>query len=826
MNLYIYQYNNYYNRTHKKAGDSIADYEDYLYYGPVTGVFGFTPGDGVNTTQIIGSNVQPYYDGAGDYLIAHDPKTNKIDSRWFIIDHDRTRDGQWHLTLHRDLMADFYDKIVDAPTYIEKATLNDEDPLIYNSEQLNVNQIKTNQTLIKDKTNSAWLVGYLAPNLENDIVIEASTKIDYNLTVDGIENWDYFKYSNLGNKEGIYANPTATLIKMKVAHNRIVQGTYIPTDELDTYSFPISNPARAIFTESSDTVKGVKELYYKGSTHGSTSLAQSIYSRVLGNKKAISTLIQQTIGDQLITDVEALTSLNGLVIKDTVADVYYDVIVVNRGATEEVIRPVVPGSNIDLTMITNVLGDRDNVNGGYFNGIFERNVGANTSSQPAFYTRAICQRIDIYLYKKVETVSKTTIKTSTALPTDAAYRMFCMPYNKEQDFAFKIGADSHTMKADASMSVMNKLIAQYSSTLLYDAQILPYCPVPEFINELGEFDLENVKAQNNESLEDIKYTIIKNAAGSVTGFIAYATKTSFNLDIDYNIPVTNFKIVNECDKYRLCSPNFNGAFDFNLAKNGGLVGFKVSCTYKPYQPYIKVAPIFGGLYGTNFQDPRGLVCGGEFGLPLLNDKWAEYEINNKNYLNSFNRQIENMEVQQKIGRTQEIVSAIAGTVTGIGAGAMAGSMTKMGAAGGGVLGGAASAMGGIADVVLSDKLRHEALDYTRDQFNYNLENIQALPYTLSRVSSLNIDNTIYPVLEFYTCTDREKEALANKIAWNGMTVMAIGKIKDYIGNTWSYGNIVSKGYIKGKLIRLDDINEDFHMVNAISGELNKGVYIQ
>ena len=150
MNLYIYDYNNYYNRIFKKAGDSIADYEDYLYYGPVTGVYGFTPGDGVNTTQVIGTSVQPYYDGKGNYLIAHNPKENKIDSRWFIVDHNRTRDGQWQLVLHRDLVADFYTDIVHAPMYVEKAILQDNNSLIYNSEMLNVNQIKTSQTLLKD----------------------------------------------------------------------------------------------------------------------------------------------------------------------------------------------------------------------------------------------------------------------------------------------------------------------------------------------------------------------------------------------------------------------------------------------------------------------------------------------------------------------------------------------------------------------------------------------------------------------------------------------------------------------------------------------------
>ena len=121
MNLYIYNYNNYYNRQLKKAGNNIEDYVDFLLYGPVQGVYGFTPGDGINTKQLIGSNAQ-MYDGKGDYLIAHNPDTNEI-LRWFIIDSNRTRDGQWSLTLRRDLIVDYYDKVLEADCFIEKANL-------------------------------------------------------------------------------------------------------------------------------------------------------------------------------------------------------------------------------------------------------------------------------------------------------------------------------------------------------------------------------------------------------------------------------------------------------------------------------------------------------------------------------------------------------------------------------------------------------------------------------------------------------------------------------------------------------------------------------
>ena len=159
MNLFIYSYNNYYNRIVKKAGDLISDYESYLHYGPVQGVYGFTPGDGINTTQLIGTNAF-VYDGKGDYLIAYDPMTDTIDSRWFIIDSNRTRNGQWQLTLHRDLVVDYYDAIIDSPCFIEKATLTSDNPLIFNKESVRVNQIKQSELQLKDRTNSAWIVGY------------------------------------------------------------------------------------------------------------------------------------------------------------------------------------------------------------------------------------------------------------------------------------------------------------------------------------------------------------------------------------------------------------------------------------------------------------------------------------------------------------------------------------------------------------------------------------------------------------------------------------------------------------------------------------------
>ena len=72
---------------------------------------------------------------------------------------DRTRKGQYKLTLKRDNLADHFEVIANSPAYIEKATIkNFNDPAIFNKEELLVNQIKKQEKLLKDKTNMAWLV--------------------------------------------------------------------------------------------------------------------------------------------------------------------------------------------------------------------------------------------------------------------------------------------------------------------------------------------------------------------------------------------------------------------------------------------------------------------------------------------------------------------------------------------------------------------------------------------------------------------------------------------------------------------------------------------
>ena len=110
------------------------------------------------------------------------------------------------------------------------------------------------------------------------------------------------------------------------------------------------------------------------------------------------------------------------------------------------------------------------------------------------------------------------------------------------------------------------------------------------------------------------------------------------------------------------------------------------------------------------------------------------------------------------------------------------------------------------------------LDYKKDMFGFQLGNIKAMPSSLSKTSAINADNKIFPIIEYYTCTEQEKQALKDKIKYNGMTVGKIGKIASFIQPDYSY--------IKAQLIRLEGITEDTQYLNEIANEVNKGVFIK
>ena len=156
---FLENFNNYYNRIIKRY-DSISDYisnsKDYAVRGEnldasvlgSKGPVNFNINDGIN------ANLTYNYDKnqawQPDYVVVCD-LNDKILSRWFVMEAMRTRRGQYSITLHRDVIADNYNAVIEAPCFIEKATLQTGNNLIFNPENMTYNQIKdSNEILLKD----------------------------------------------------------------------------------------------------------------------------------------------------------------------------------------------------------------------------------------------------------------------------------------------------------------------------------------------------------------------------------------------------------------------------------------------------------------------------------------------------------------------------------------------------------------------------------------------------------------------------------------------------------------------------------------------------
>ena len=291
------------------------------------------------------------------------------------------------------------------------------------------------------------------------------------------------------------------------------------------------------------------------------------------------------------------------------------------------------------------------------------------------------------------------------------------------------------------------------------------------------------------------------------------------------------KISNECDLYRLVSPNYNGLFEFSLAKFiGGQMNYiNVDCSYKPFIPYIHLNPDFSNLYGQDWNDSRGLICSGDFSLSLVSDPWTNYTLNNKNYQAIFDRQIKSLDVNNSINMEKTTFASAVGVFTGglggAAGGAMAGAKSGGGAYGavaGAAIGGAAGLLAGTAgaykDIDWLNRQQREQRLYSIDLYNYTLGNIQAIPQSLSKSSPFTYNNKIFPILEYFSSTDKEKEILKDKIRYEGMTIMCISQIAEYLTPE-------EETYIKGRLIRSGSIKADSHVLEDIYSELAKGVFI-
>lgn len=812
MNLYFLGgYNNYYNRQVKKFNTAILtetglrnNYNTYI-LGSQLGVRNFDYANGISTTQIVNG----WEGGTPDYCLAYSESTGLMESAWFVTEADYQRNGQYRIHLRRDIVAENYSAVLGAPTFIEKATPTDiNDPAIFNNENMTFNQIKMREQLLKDESKCAWVVGYVPRDTVYDGAITASYQVagSADITVETLGDYAFYEYVNTPttasienqyrvrwNTTGVAAlNPSYSANVITRFDNRgssagwQVYGPYSSAFELTSLKGP-SNIVMYNSGGNSYTLNG------PGITQN-RKLTEAYGAQI----DTINTTLRNVYNRLTPEQFAEILNENGKVIYERSTGFYYrlraNVINTNQYGTDIV--PV--GSNLFLLMQQIALS------------VEGMNGNADANSFSIDWTGVQFQLELDNVYGEI----KTTLRNDRYHLDDSPYDMFAIPYPVDEAINIYQNGVEYVTSANpmAAITIATAIMPSEGSGTIYDLQLLPYCPVSYALRN-GTIDLGNAS-----------YSAILDNEDRPVNVVLWARTSSRTFDIELSIPkgqtVLERKINNETKKYRLCSPNYAAASDFSAEMNNGVEYVNVDFNYKPFNPYIHLNINYKGLYGADYNDSRGLILGGDFSLPQVTSAWANYQLQNKNYQSMFDRQIENMEVNNKMARMSETVGAITGAVGGTLGGATTGALVggPIGAVAGGVAGGLASTAGAIADRYYNEQMREEVMDYTKDMYEMNLQNIQAIPQALAKTSAITLNNKYFPFVEFYECTETEKNALINKITYNGMTIGRIGVIADFVNE--------NETYIKGKLIRLDTLATDYHTAIEIAAEINKGVFIK
>lgn len=799
--LYLFEYNNYFNRL-LKVEQSIEGYGIPLHVLQNTN---FNPNNGVSATHIVNAD---FPEAIPDYCVI--TENGIINSRWYVMEVRRIRAGQYRLELLRDVMAEYKTEILNSTAFIQKGFVPNSSPLIFNNENIGFNQVKSGEYLLRNKLNTPWIVLYLS-RFDNDGNYNKFTgsfnddppsfEADYTLESLGAYKFNYYKnteyfVSNQSNirfeagyrLRGFSGQQAERIMRRSEQSFEYNINSSVPSDT------PLADQNKVLVCDNDDYLEMLEAFNSGYSDVGGlpvnsylNHIMGAVYSAVFGNINGYNELKQES----------------GKTIK--VGDSFYRIDIIEEivgenesGYTGQAINR---STNLGRKMLSNMYNR---------NKFFDDND--NVGKVPYLYVSysLLAPTLRVNYVKIGSAIDGNEISYNItynrSITKDSSYEIIAAPL-RDTIFSNVPGVTGNfNHQGDIALLWLQNLINKYhSSNFAYDIQIVPYCPVDKF-----DLNSENV------------VFCTRNGAKLALAIQLQRATFSQNLEIEKISYRDNPKKSNELDLYRIVSPNGVGEYEWSPAKNRiAPKNFEIDCTLIPYHPYIKINPFFSGLYGADYNDYRGLICGGDFSLPIISSEWETYKLNNKYYQDIFDRTIQHQEFNNKYAEIADIFSAIGGTGQGAGSGAMAGiSGGPVGMAAGAIIGGATSLAGGIADIVINKKIRSEEIQYQKDRFGYELGTIKARAQSLTRSTAFNANNKYFPYVEYYTCTEIEEEALENKLLYNGMTVGVIGKVSDYLNNDPE----APFTFIQGEIIRIE-IDDDYEIVERINDIFMGGIRI-
>ena len=547
MQLLLLHYNNYFNRIIKKE-NTIADYKaadaDYKEVSNIN----FNPGDGVNTSLVLGLGQNgSLFDGEEfDYLVAYEvvDNANVINSRWFIIEQDRERAGQFELTLKRDVLADNYTDVVNSPIFLEKGFINDvNDPLLYNSESMNLNQIKQLEVPLMDETKSGWVVGYIPsdafPKVEpayDRVEKKVTTPMEADFEIDNINDWSYWQYCTNNPNYKLMADSAGkrkVTVKIRSEDRRADYRSFRVDMVTANYTFyPNSTDAGTYSQQNSGYIKTSATLEYPQwyQDYGPVTFKQgtinagicnNIFDPVRNNS-AFNTALNTILGTGInIGDTSALRRLQDKIILDATTNKYYRISVISISESNPItVTSSTTGGQAALTALKNAMYYPSGA-GGSLEGTYTTFTASNSSTSYAIQLTNIGDSFYVDL------------NSDRAHLNDAPYDMFCIPFS--DTLKLKFDSTEFTCSKNVALSMATEIARDLGSGNVYDVQLLPYCPNRTMVVNSGS-------PSSVLNLASVKYDLIKESVtNSPKSAVIWCTESTFQVPITVESNIVEFK---------------------------------------------------------------------------------------------------------------------------------------------------------------------------------------------------------------------------------------------------------------------------------------------
>lgn len=802
----------------------------------------FVFGDGIQTTHIIN------YVGAlptPSYVIVEN-ETDHSFTRWFVTNCNENRGCQYTLTLKRDSVADYFENIKTSNLLIKKGWVGNDNVLVFNSEPQNYNKVKTNELLIKDKTGSGYVIGFISSNVSGS----SSDKIYTNYKDDVHVDFDYDDLSAELQNYFVLPNgtPTSTVTAIDESDNnpknniclsykfgaRIDYATdgFTPMDYYSVSNgklYTRANGLKAKLTDITDTNPDHNGFRCDANTYTvETNPTTNCYTNIdySYDSPNINTVLN-TIGDKftgyIANKINSITldswngylSLNyaqknllksyvGLICE--INNVYYKVKMVESNRhlvsttgvswsfyTIDQFKNYLPNNSIVNTFLSTPHG----YNLTYATGHDKSEINASDMTLYAYATDCYLQ-LEVY---EREVYTYLTPTNNRSHLSDSPYDMFVIPYT--DGFTYEYNATSYIANSKMAINLAQQICLSLGSSEVYDIQIVPFCPFQTIeVQDNLDFSLENAQA-------------IFDNLNNVVGYYFWAYNSSVSFSIEENrelLTLENssytYKEITQLRDYILCSPNKDATYGLNPCMNNGIFEWNISIDYRPFSSYVKIQPQWNWLYGeeyyNNLTDSRGLIFNGAYSLTQLSNAWANYVASNKNYQQIFDTnlttQITKFDKQQKaqwdtVGMRNYSLFPVS-------------SVLKI--------------IGESKQMDYDREIFNIDTTAQRQIFNYQLDNIQSQPYAISKLTSLNSDFRVFPYVEVYDTTPKELDLFRDMIKFNGMTIMTIGHISEYLKPN-------DETFIQASIIRFSDfigVENSYRLVSDINQELTLGIYVK